>query len=534
MFSSAFGVRAQATATVDPTDPVYGVIGRLAAERLIDTVIVGQRPYSRRAIARMLSEANRNKPRLVSTPTRAPLLLALLDRESARFAAEIKALAGDHGRSWRVVVPVDRLALETTALRSPIRAIPSGGLGSLAGTTNPLVDNRQGRAYATQTLTLGIEGAARVQFSRFAVASVSGGVRGPQARFVSDQVLDVLALSTLLRNVRLDVGKDYVSWGQTDRGGLAASWNAEALPQVRVSSDLAFVMPSFLRWLGPTRGTFVLANLGNSAQTYSNSQWISYKVSVEPHPRFELGVTVVDEMGGSGAPKASFGKRVADVVPLVDVIFMGKSDLQFSNKLAGADARWRVPNARSLELYVESLLDDFDARRIKSSLWEDNGIIAGFVLPQLSASGTWSVEAEAHHTGLRYYEHMQFPSGLTNRGRIIGDALGPRANAGYLTLGWEPNAVTQLQMKGAYEWRSNDQYDFTTSGPNDEGFGFVKTEVRPKEKRARASVAWTYTPAPFGLRLIAEGGIESVTNFAFDDGNNRTNFLLRFGFEYRP
>ena len=534
MFAPFVATRGQATPPVDPTDPVYRVIGRLAAERLIDTVVVGQRPYSRRAIAHMLIQAERNRARLDGAPERAPLLLALLARERARFAKEIDALAGDQGRSWGLSLPVDRATLDATMLDSDTRSIPGAGLGGLTASTNPLVDNRQGRYFVSRGTTGAIELAARLQLGRFAAASATPSVRATRYSAPDDPRFNVLTLSTLLRNVHLEVGKEYVSWGQTPTGGLASSWNQGAMYQARVSSDLAFVMPWFLRKLGPTRGTFIFATLGDDWQRYNQSKWISYKVSIEPSPRLELGVTVVDEMGGGGAPQATFGKRVADVVPLVDVIFMGKSDLQFSNKLAGADLRWRVPNARGLELLIESMVDDFDARRIKSSLWEDNGIIAGFYLPQLSPSGTWSLEGEAHHTGLRYYEHGQFTSGLSYRDRIIGDPLGPRANAGYLTLGFEPNAKMQWRLATAYEWRSNDQYTVPPAGPNDAHFRFERVEVRPKEKRARATLAWTYTPAPFGMRLMAEAGIERVANFAFVDGRDRTNGLLRLGIEYRP
>ena len=52
------------------------------------------------------------------------------------------------------------------------------------------------------------------------------GARGPlpgRLETVDDPVVNVLALSTLLKNVRLDVGRDYVTWGQSANGGLAAS-----------------------------------------------------------------------------------------------------------------------------------------------------------------------------------------------------------------------------------------------------------------------------------------------------------------------
>src|SRR5918992_6334208 len=55
---------AQATTNVPVHDLTYRHVERLIAEGLVDTVHVGQRPYSRREVARIASEAERNLQRL--------------------------------------------------------------------------------------------------------------------------------------------------------------------------------------------------------------------------------------------------------------------------------------------------------------------------------------------------------------------------------------------------------------------------------------------------------------------------------------
>src|SRR5687767_10451324 len=54
----------QATTNVPVQDLTYRHVDRLVAEGLVDTVHVGQRPYSRREVARIAGEAERNLPRL--------------------------------------------------------------------------------------------------------------------------------------------------------------------------------------------------------------------------------------------------------------------------------------------------------------------------------------------------------------------------------------------------------------------------------------------------------------------------------------
>jgi hypothetical protein len=301
---------------------------------------------------------------------------------------------------------------------------------------------------------------------------------------------------------------------------------------VKLASDLPFRMPWFLRSLGPTRASFFLADLGER-QNFPGAKLIGYKWSFLPSPRLELGVSVVNQMGGQGAPAASFGDRLLDLIPIIDPLFIGKRDIQISNKFAGMDLRVRFPAARGLEWYVDGLLDDFDHRRVWGSFRDDAGWITGVSLPRLTDDGRFQLAAEVQRTGLRYYQHAQFNSGLTFDNRIIGNALGAKAHAAYVRLGWDRGATASLSLDGALELRSNDHYRTEWIDEAENRWRFVKVESRPRETRARVALTWHGELSPTRPWVLAELGYERVTNFAFARGEGRDNVLARVGLEQR-
>src|SRR5262245_14127177 len=432
LVASSFGTllhaplaKAQSSATADPSDPIYRPIDRFIAEGLIDTVLVAQRPYSRRAIARLAAQAARDPSRpeagFAGKGLTADSRSALAQRlqytsapiDQARIVYQVDTVAARPRSDVPLAGRLDRMTLEGVVLSSRARDVPDGGIAGIRAVTNPLADDNQGRPYV-DGVTGAAEGAAHGDLGRFASLNVAGDARGVGSHGTGKQEsrVTVLSLSTRLRNVRVDVGRDYVSWGQTPRGGLAFSLNAPALDMVRITSDAPFVLPWLFRYVGPVGATVFMADLGVHRE-FPHAKLVGWKVSAAPVKQLELGLTVIDETGGRGAPRASFADRFEDVFPFVDALFRNKSDFEFSNKLAGGDIRLRIPSAGGLELYGETLFDDFDLRRLWSSFWQDNGVIAGFTLPRLTTDGVVRLDGEVHHTGLRYYQHGQFSSGIT-------------------------------------------------------------------------------------------------------------------------
>ena len=264
---------------------------------------------------------------------------------------------------------------------------------------------------------------------------------------------------------------------------------------------------------------------------HPHAKLAGYHIAALPHPRFEIGVEVIDAMGGRGGEPASFGDRLVDVVPLIDALFRSGSDFEFSNKMAGIDFHWRMPSWRGFELYGEGDVDDFDIRRARSSFLEDGGLIVGTGFSCLAECGRFGVRAEYRQTGIRYYTHNDYP--LERRGLILGDPLGPRGISGTLTLDGDTDAG-YFAVQGAFEVRSGNQYGSATTGPNTEGFHFVLTKQNPAEKRTRVVATWESDRGQRRVGILLSAGVERVMDFAFLRGTDRTNSLARAAITVRP
>jgi hypothetical protein len=420
----------QATTNVPVQDLTYRHVERLVTEGLVDTVHVGQRPYTRREVARIVAEAERNLPRLeerASDMTLNAAARAAFGRRLGRARTTLAALRSEFGTDGRAGTRlVESAAADWTWTNSPPRVVPSDELGGISAVTNPFVDYRLGRRYvdggnlAIETthrarLLPILAAAARLRtWTGWAERGDSGGHR---------LTAEALYAQLALRNLLVEVGRDHLFYGQAMRGSLSVSDNAPGFDMVKLASDLPFRMPWFLGGLGPTRASFFVADLGDE-QNFPGAVLIGYKFSFLPSRRVEFGVSVSNQMGGRGAPTASFGDRLLDLVPIIDPFALGSRDIEISNKFAGMDVRVRFPSARGLEWYVDGLLDDFDHRRVWSSFRDDAGWISGINLPRLTSDGRLQLAAEVQRTGLRYYQHVQFTSGVTFDNRIIGNALG--------------------------------------------------------------------------------------------------------------
>src|SRR4029077_15674442 len=111
------GLPAQATVDVSPLDHIYEDIDLLIAHGLVSTAIIGQRPFSRREIARIIVEASRkldeNRVQLAASSIRAdgapsltsptPRLSAVVSAMRSEYSDEIQIVTDSASRvpSWR-------------------------------------------------------------------------------------------------------------------------------------------------------------------------------------------------------------------------------------------------------------------------------------------------------------------------------------------------------------------------------------------------------------------------------------------------
>jgi len=515
--------RAQATPRVPTTDGIYADLDRLAALGLIDHMVAGQRPYSEREIARLLNEASANLDR---EPRARDWAAGIIARDQDRLALpRVRALEqADAAAGW---------------LDSPFRAIPGDGNGSVDASINPLIAYDQGRPHAGHGGSFSVEtrhsallGSHVAAWINPRVTAFSGSAGGPGGTTAAQLRLQTGGADFFFGNLSLNVGRDYEIFAQAPTGGIELSNDAPAFDAVQLTNDTPARLPGFLSHVGLMKATGFVADLG-AHTAHPHSLLIAYKVNALIVRHFEFGFQVEDEMGGQGAPPASLIDRILDLVPPIDALRTG-SDFLFSNKMAGIDFHLRLPDLAGFELYADGAVDDMDARRFKSSFFNDGGIVTGFAFSCLVDCGRTTIRAEYHQTGIRYYTHTQFPSGFASDHTLWGDPLGPRGLGSYMMIDHDAGRVGTVALDAAYEIRSGNRYGSASADPRDDNFHFTQISHAPGETRRRFMATWTGLPGGHHIGESAALGYERVTDFAFTSGVNRGNWLGRVGVEWRP
>jgi hypothetical protein len=331
--------------------------------------------------------------------------------------------------------------------------------------------------------------------------------------------------------VALEVGRSQLSWAQSIDEGLFIAADAPALDVVSVSADRPFVLPSVLRVLGPTKATLFVADLGPSA-VRSNSKLLGYKVSIQPSARAELGASFLNHYGGEGGRASSLGNRLIDFLPFIDIFrrhnYTDSSrtlDVD-SDKLLGVDGRFRIGGLRGVVVTGEMLIDDFDVKRIPKLFTGYGSQALGITLPRF-ISPLLSLKLMAKHMGILTYTHGALTSGITTRGRLLGDELGPDAKAFGARLTWEPTAEVRVSLEGRSAIYSNAQYATYYTDPGSTRFVVQKTSRTPNELRDRLG-AHVFVQTEAGPSVSVRFMTERTRNYAFE-GFRRTESAGELG-----
>lgn len=501
---------AQAAATVPLNDPAYLDVDRLAALGALDSLIVGQRPYSRREMARIVRVALGDRT-LSDVP---PLVSAPLGRLVARF--------GDEAMAQRSAVQplADGAGLALSSTDAPRRGFSGSITRLLEATISPLAERRLGLpAVVGQSASL--ELAHELSPTPWLSFNASERLEARDPRNGSESSNAELLLGdgrARWRNVALTVGREQVGWAQHRGDGLFLASDSPALDLVSLSSDAPFRMPGFLGALGPTKATLLVAELGPS-EVRSKSKLLAYKVSTQPGRSLELGATFMNHYGGEGGRAVKFGTRLVDFLPIIDIFRRHNyTDTTRtldpdSDKLLGVDGRWRLSAMGGLVLATELLIDDFDVHRIRTLFTWDGSQTFGAELPSVAGSRI-SARVSAKHMGVRTYTHGDLSDGITTRGRLLGDELGPDAKSFGAELGWHPDrgvrgtveVVSAIMSRADYtSEQSGDRFDIRRLGP------------ATNELRDRVVVSAVAELGP-GWALTGRVGAERVRNADFSAG----------------
>lgn len=523
-FVVASPLTAQTTAVVPIDDPAYLWLDRLEALGVVDSAVMGQRPYSYREMGRLARAARATAARAGVDEQR--LVFALLDRLDARVAAR------------QPLVPLEDLLLVVTGTDAVRRSPPPAATSSPPqATIDPLASRRLGDpAIRGETATL--ELLQRAEPSSW--VAIQGRER-VEARHAADgaapattaSVLEA-SLRTRWRNLALSAGRQQVGWGSGAEGGLILAAHAPALDQVSLASDEPFLLPSVFRGMGPVAATLLLADMGPSL-VRSHSKLLAYKVSARPTVSFELGATVENHFGGEGGRPSPFLDRLIDFLPFVDVFRRHNYtdstrtlDVD-SDKVLGVDARWRIQRLGGATVAGEWVLDDFDIGRLASVFNYAASQTLGVIVPRVGSPGL-AVRLRVTHIGPLSYNHASLTQGMTTRNRLLGDELGPDSKGYFAGLDWSRDPGLCVSIDGMVGIQSNATY---AVGYDAAGSLIVRrASAAPDELREQAIVTLVRAPSP-AAALTVRAGATRIRNVMFV-GGRRHDWVLDVGMRWRP
>jgi hypothetical protein len=519
--------RGQGTATLPPSDPVYGDIDRLSELSFLDSTIIGQRPYSRREIGRIIRVARDQSNRLSERDDRRALTDleltigdGILRRLEIRFSREVDDTAGINP----VVASFDDALLSVVYTDAERRGFPASHTAPTEATIGSLFPRRLSTPLIPGW-TLALEAAQRLEPTSWLAFTARERFDYVWANdtLLSGENAEILlgGVRARYRNVALFVGREQVAWAQTADNGLFLASDAPALDQISLSSDYPFVLPGFLRALGATKATILVADLGPS-RVRSRSKLLSYKVSVSPNRRAEVGATFMNHYGGEGGRPSSIGNRLVDFLPFIDIFRRHNYtdttrtlDVD-SDKVLGLDGRLRVGGPRGVVLTGELLIDDFDVHRLPQLFTGYGSQTFNVIVPRFISS-LLSLKLSAKHMGILTYTHAELTNGMTTRGRLLGDELGPDAKAFGAQLTWQPTAAFQLGVYGRSAIYSNAEYESFYADADSDDFEVRKVSRTANEQRDRAG-AVMFVQSDAGPTLSLRFVTERSRNYLFQGG----------------
>ena len=519
---------AQGTAIVPPSDLIYADIDRLAELGVLDSVIIGQRPYSRREIARIARVARDRLDRDGASRR------SRLDEDASGYARELlrrlDRFAGDaagEGFGDPVVSLLDAASLWYNGTDTERRGFPSSYGSRTEATIDPIAVRRLGQP-AVAGHVAAMELSQRIEpFSWLALqARERLESRWPTDTALSERNGELLLASVRarFRNVALTVGRQQFAWSQSADDGLFLASDAPALDQISLAADHPFVLPSVFRYLGPVQGTLIYADLGPSVSR-SHSRLLTYKVSVQPASVLELGGTFMNHFGGEGGRPSNFSDRLIDFLPFVDVFRKHNYrdttrtfDVD-SDKLLGVDGRLRIPVLAGVTIAGELLIDDFDVYRIPKLLTGYGSQTIAVILPQI-VTPALSLKLSAKHMGILTYTHAALLDGITTRGRLLGDELGPDAKSFSAQVRWDASAGARFELEGRSAIYSNATYSGFYS--DSAGTRYVVQKISHTDDELRDIVMGSLIlQNDDGIALTLRGGFERVRNADFQGGRRR-------------
>jgi membrane-associated phospholipid phosphatase len=452
---------------------VYSAFERLAALRVINTQIMGLKPWTRIECARLTEEAGetlqQGQPLNDEEAARIQTQLAL------EFSYEINLLGG--GRNF--TANLESVYARAVSISGPALT-DSYHFGQTVSYDfgRPFERGTNGQAggsfsAAAGPLTLYVRAEyqhapSAPAFSSAAVNAISTADAVPLSEVPAGPITAVNRLQLLdayvgvnLGNWQLTLGKQSLSWTPAPSGSMIWSDNAAPLNMVRIVNPEPRRLPSILRFLGPVRIDHFFGRLEGHPYVPRPFQW-GQKISMKPAPFLELGFARTVTIGGQGVGDGNqltarylldnfFGRQVGGSIP-------GHTSTEM-------DWTFYVPKVRNyIVLYGDAYAvdDQLPIKNPPKNPWHPGIYITRFPkLPKLDLHvDSVSTEQPGRsfdngytggpaNKGQFNYWNQNYRDGYTNGGFLIGNSVGRdgRAFEGWLTYWLSPNNSLQVFYK---------------------------------------------------------------------------------------
>jgi hypothetical protein len=304
--------------------------------------------------------------------------------------------------------------------------------------------------------------------------------------------------------VELEVGRDANWLGLGYRGNITLTNNARNFDQIKLSSPEPIQLP----WIGDLKYSLIFSRFDEvlTSRGTRHPYFFATKLSLKPADFVEVGLNLGRQVGGPGVDN-SFGSLLRG--------FVGGTNNDNSNSVAGLELRFRIPCLRNTEVYGEFSGED------AASFWPIvESYVAGFYIPRLTAGGKDDFRFEYFLGNAILYTSGTFPEGYLYHDQPIGHSQGGAAEEFFFRYSHWFTARNNLALEYWHGERGN------------LGRVPVNGVMQTVERKDSARATWTFPLADdfdCGLRY----GWERVRNKDLVGGQDRTNQLVSVQLNYK-
>jgi hypothetical protein len=506
--------------------PVYGWLDKLAGYGLVKSDMRGIRPFTRAEAARLLLEAEDNLSRNPGLAV-SPLVADLLKETRGAVVRE-----ADLYRAPQTAPSFDYLLISSARARYVyLDGLPRSferpvydpgndgvfGIGHGLRPKNPYPSSAQQHGTEGTPMSENSEGViyrrgqnADLRFTAEAFAgSYASALIEPMVLLAeSDRMVQARINKGYLKvgsdALELEVGRDANWLGLGYRGNITLTNNARNFDQIKLSSPEPILLP----YIGALKYSAIFSRF-DEVETSSGLRhpfFFSTKLSVKPADFVEVGLNLGRQVGGPGVDN-SFGSLLRG--------FIGGTNKDNSNSMAGLELRFRIPWLRNTEVYGEFSGED------AASFWPIvESYVAGFYIPRLTASGKDDLRFEYLFGNAILYSNGTFPEGYNYHDMPIGHSQGGAAEEFYFRYSHWFTARNNLALEYWHGERGN------------LGRVPVNGVMQAVERKDSARAVWSFPLyGDFDCGILY--GLERVRNKDLAGGVNRTNQLLKLEVSYR-